>query len=485
MKKLLNVALLILLIVSFATSCEFQVSQDLQDSQPSGGSQPSEEIVVPLPVFGESSSSKGLNSMPIEYFENDHYLACAVMTIMPTMTNLQAVEVSLSGDSFKNVALESTIFGFEVKFLPEYSHVNKDGVYLQYSILYEDTTVGFCDYYYNVNTKKFSYRQSVFCTFEGLNDNEILSMEYTDIPIDNVLEPVFKVGQLVTEGESKGMLAEDAYVDSFQLNAMDSSFSPLKKYFYRRAYITFNEVKESSGLYTMYALKQPDNTFTFTSGLVDFESTEGYSEELKTFITEMKSVVNGYQDEDNKDYLINTETERKNANFDMMQKIFPLLYKKGKSIADHHSTIKGYTNYEDFIVDSFKEQSNAISNNIKRRSDNSPNPVIYTYNGTNSKGAATFRSYRNAQTKTAVLGNVFANIKVKEAYTQLGFEDYFGPYDSTTTTQNIADFTAEKFLKACGIENQDYINAFITGENERVKSSNSSEYYTERLKVVL
>ena len=470
MKKLLNIALLILVIMSLFTACDSSAN--------------TQNMVVPLPVFGENSTSKGLNSMPTAYFENDHYLACAVMTIMPTMTNLQAVEVSLTGNSFRNVALESTVFGFKIKFLPEYSHVNEDGVYLQYNILYEDTTVGFCDYYYNTDTKKFSYRQSVFCTFEGLNDNEILSMEYIDIPIDNVLEPVFKVGQLVTEGESKGMLAEDAYVDSFQLNSTDSSFSPQKNYSYRRAYITLNEVKESSGLYTMYAFKQPDNTFTFKSVLVNFESTEDYSDELKTFIEGVKSVVNEYQDENDKDYLINTATERKNANFDMMKKIYPLLYKNGKSIADHHSTIKGYTNYEDFVADSFKEQSNAISNNIERSSDNSPNPVIYTYKGTNSKGAATFRSYRNAQTGTGTSGNVFTNIKNEEAYTQLGFEDYFGTYDSSTSS-SVCVFITEKFLKACGIDNEDYIKAFIKGENERAESSNSSKYYTKCIQVDL
>ncbi len=464
MKKLLNIALLILLIMSLFTSCD--------------SSQSSEGMIVPLPVFGESSSSKGLNSMPVEYFENDHYLACAVMTVLPTMTNLQAVEVELTGNSFKNVALESTIFGFKVKFLPEYSHVNKDGVYLQYSILYEDTVVGFCDYYYNINTKKFSYRQSAFCTFVGLNDNEILSMEYIDIPIDNVLEPVFKVGQLVTEGESKGMLAEDAYVDSFQFNTTGSS--PQKKYFYIRSHITLNEVKESSGLYTMYAFKQPDNTFIKT---IDFESTDDYSDELKNFITNVKAVVYEYQAEDSKDYLINTPEERKNANFDMMKKLYPLLYKKGQSIADHHSTIKGYTSYDEFISDSFKEQCNAISNAVYRCSDNSPNPVIYTYNGTNSKGAATFRFYRNNKTKIA--GNVFTNINTPEAYTQLGFADYFGTYDNTSSS--VCNFTIEKFLKACGIENEAYINAFITAENKRADASGNINtiYYKERIKIEL
>ena len=406
------------------------------------------------------------------------------------MTNLQAVEVSLTGNSLKNVKLESQIFGFDVKLNKEYSNVNKDGVYLQYSILYDGTIVGFADYYYNIDTKKFSYRQSVCCTFEGLNDNEILNMEYTDIPIDNVLEPVFKVGQLVTEGDSKGMLAEDAFVDNFWFNKTTQNPDEMQMFIYRRAYQTVNEVKEDSGLYTMYAFKQPDNTFILN---IDYSSGSAITGDLKTFADNVKAVLKSRcLDGDDTNYIIDTSTERTNANFEMMKELYPLLYTRGQSIADHHSTVKGYTSYEDFCADSFKEQVTVLSSNVSRNSNDGPLPVIYTYNGTNSKGASTSRYLRGSSNNMG--GHNFSCLNAFEgttAYTGLGFKDYFGSYDSSSTTAtNIGNFTAEKFLKACGIENQAYINAFIAAENARTQGqygpyNYNTTYYTERLKVNL
>ena len=458
MKKLFVILLAALLLVSFI-SCEKDTSDKMQEKIEQEEPTPAEPtetttVNVPLPVFGDASSSgRGLKTMPVDYFEGDHQLACAVMTIMPTMTNLEAAEINISGTSLKNVKASFTVFGFDIELVADSSHINNDGVYLQYKVLYEGTNVGFYDYYYNIEKKTFSYRQSVICTFEAFPDNEILNIEYIDIPIANVLEPVFKVGQLTKDGE----LEDNAVGDNIWFN---TKFPSASKLLYRRAFVTMNEVKDNDGHYTTYSFKHVDRSTQL--GPVD------YSGDFEAF----KTVLAKYLDNDDT-FIIDTDEERTKADFELMKEIYPLVYKNGQSIADHHSTVKGYTSYEDFVADSFREQTEVITTNIKD-STHETSPVIYTYNGKNSVGASTSRTPRNKSTSiltksqfTALNGSQPDQSQYSDdAYIQLGFKDYFGEYDSENKTVTVSDFTTEKFLKACGIDNEDYIKAFIKYQND-------------------
>ena len=461
MKKLFVILLAALLLVSFI-SCEKDTSDKMQEKIEQEEPTPAEPtetttVNVPLPVFGDASSSgRGLKTMPVDYFEGDHQLACAVMTIMPTMTNLEAAEINISGTSLKNVKASFTVFGFDVELVTASSHINKDGIYLQYRLLYEGTNVGFCDYYYNIEKKTFSYRQSVFCTFAAFPDNEILNIEYIDIPVENALEPVFRVGQLTEEG----VLDDDAFVDNIWINTPSPTKAELT---YNRAFITLNEVKENDGLYTMYAFKQPDNSFKM--GPVEYDG------EFAVF----KTVLAKYLDNDDK-FIIDTDKERTKADFELMKEIYPLVYKNGQSIADHHSTVKGYTSYADFVADSFREQTEVIKNysksSLSRTTTGQTNPVIYRYNGKKSTGAATSRTPKNNATGisvgltfTALNGNKGEEYSEDKGYTLLGFKDFFGDYNSKENSVTVADFTTEKFLKACGIDNEAYIKAFIEYQN--------------------
>ena len=440
MKKLFVILLAALLLVSFI-SCEKDTSDKMQEKIEQEEPTPAEPtetttVNVPLPVFGDASSSgRGLKTMPVDYFEGDHYLACAVMTLMPTMTNLEAVEINISGTSLENIKTSFTAFGFDIELVADSSHINKDGVYLQYKVLYEGTNVGFCDYYYNIEKKTFSYRQSVICTFEKIAgmevyDNEILNMEYIDIPVENPLKPVFKVGQM-TEA---GTLGDDAFVDNIWLNTPIPDLEAKLKYM--RAFITLNEVKGDDGLYTMYAFKQPDIAYKM-------DAVE-YKGEFEPF----KTVLEKYLDED---LFINTDEERTKADFELMKEIYPLVYKNGQSIGDHHSTVKGYTSYDDFVADSFREQTDLIESKIESYIYKL-SPVIYTYNGKNSTGATV--------TVIKFLYGSSGEYSDNE-YTRLGFNDYFGEYDSKKDTVTISDFIVEKFLKACGIDNETYINKIV------------------------
>ena len=440
MKKLFVILLAALLLVSFI-SCEKDTSDKMQEKIEQEEPTPAEPtetttVNVPLPVFGDASSSgRGLKTMPVDYFEGDHYLACAVMTLMPTMTNLEAVEINISGTNLKNVKASFTVFGFDIELVADSSHINKDGVYLQYRILYNGSNVGFCDYYYNIEKKTFSYRQSVICTFEKIAgmevyDNEILNMEYIDIPVENPLKPIFKVGQMT----ETGTLEDNAFVDNIWLNTAIPDLETKLKYM--RAFITLNEVKGDDGLYTMYAFKQPDIAYKM-------DAVE-YKGEFEAF----KTVLEKYLDED---LFINTDEERTKADFELMKEIYPLVYKNGQSIGDHHSTVKGYTSYDDFVADSFREQTDLIESKIESYIYKL-SPVIYTYNGKNSTGA----------TVTVIKSLYGSSGEYSDnEYTRLGFNDYFGEYDSKKDTVTISDFIVEKFLKACGIDNETYINKIV------------------------
>ena len=441
MKKLRYLILAAMVLMLVLPSCEISGKEE-------------NTVTVPLPVFGEKGTSgeRGLLTMPTAYFQGDHWLSCAVMTVMPTMTNLQAGEISLEGSTFKNIETNYTVFGFDVKLAVEYSHINSDGVYLSYEIMYGDSVVGFCDYYYNIKEKKFSYRQSVSCTFRDVPDNEMLNMEFIDIPIENVLQPIFKTGQLTDDG----VLASDAFVDNVPISTMRNQ----PKWSFSRAYITMNEVKGENGLYTMYAFKQRDNSFK--TGENDYVDGEELTNIVKSYIGD--------------DLLISSDEERKKADFSLLKKLYPIFYTNGQSIADHHSTTKGYSSYEEFKNDSFSSVLNLVEEKKTGKVEDAPKPVVYTYNGKSSYGASTQKTYEgDTPTLTSSHGNLFFNGLTDtnaldnrfkgDYYNKLGFNRYYGEYDSNGNTVTIYDFTAEKHLKACGITDADYIKAFINAEN--------------------
>ncbi len=204
MKRFL-IAVLTVLMLCFVSCTQDSVGGGSSSPEESGVNENPSVVTVPVPVFGEkfdggSSGSKGLVSMPLDYFNNDHYFACDVMTILPTMTNLMATKVYLGTDgSIKSgLSLYFKIYGFVLRLQEWNSRFNGDGIYLAYDIMYENSVVGFVNYYYNIKKQSFSYRQSVLCTFdlsvlrEGMTNNLILNLEYSDIPIENPLSPEFK-----------------------------------------------------------------------------------------------------------------------------------------------------------------------------------------------------------------------------------------------------------------------------------------------------
>lgn len=453
--KRLSIAVLSVLILCFA-SCN-------QDAMVDGGGtfpsiEPKTSIEVPVPEFGTSvdESSKGLVTMPLDHFGGDHEFACVVMTVLPTMTNLRSATISLdmNGRIKDGVSLYFHIYGFDLRLNVENSRLNDDGVYLQYDIMYEGSSVGFVDYYYNYNTKRFTYRQSVLGTLElpmEQSNNIILNLEYTDIEIKNPLSPEFEAGQL----REDGYLSDNALIDRFNLG--DSFYDGLRLLVYKpwftRSFVTTKQVRDRIGDFITYSFIQPDTMIGTlqASGKkwkdIDYDGIE--------------AVMSRYVDKDGVEgtdfeYLIDTPEERKNADYRMIFDLLPFIYEKGESIVKHHNKDNGgYESYESFTDDSFKESLKLEflkAFNVGEYCEGvGTNPIIY-----NSKnGNGTF-SYE------------FCFIKDTSAYNDSGFPEFYGEFKDDD--DKVMAFLISKHLESCGITNASYISNFIKNYSENYPS---------------
>lgn len=427
-----------------------------------GGTSPSIEpktrIEVPVPEFGTTvdESSKGLGEMPLEYFGGDHNFACAVMTVLPTMTNLRpaAISLDLNGRIKDGVSLYFHIYGFDLRLNAENSRFNDDGVYLQYDIMYADSSVGFVDYYYNYKTRRFSYRQSVLCTLELPNEqtnNMILNLEYTDIEIKNPLSPEFEAGQLC----ENGYLDDNAVIDRFNLG--DRLYDGLELVVYEpwftRSFVTTKQVRDGIGDFITYSFIQPDTMICTLQAKrkkwkdIDYDGIEAV---MSKYVAK--------NEDGSTNYLIDTDEERKNADYRMIFDLLPCMYERGESIATHHGNDSGgYESYESFKNDSFKESlkaefRRALNVGEEGTGDwgNNDYPVIY--NSRTQKGASCrdFSPMDNAKYKSS------------------GFDKFYGEYKGEDG--KIQEFLIANHLKACGIEDVSYISNFITAYSNRTRN---------------
>ena len=451
-----SIAVLSVLILFCLASCNQDAIVD------GGGTSPSVElktsIEVPVPEFGidMGDSSKGLIKMPIDYFHGDYDFACTVMTVLPTMTNLRSATISLdlNGRIKDGVSLYFHIYGFDLRLNAENSRFNDDGVYLQYDIMYDDSSVGFVDYYYNYKTRRFSYRQSVLCTLELPNEqtnNMILNLEYTDIEIKNPLSPEFEAGQLC----ENGYLDDNAVIDRFNLG--DGLYDGLELVVYKpwftRSFVTTKQVRDGIGDFITYSFIQPDTMISTLQAKgkkwkdIDYDGIE----------TVMSKYVdkNGVEGTDF-EYLIDTDEERKNADSKLVFEILPLMYENGKSIvARHVKDSGGYESYESFKDDSFKESLKSEflkAFNVGEYCEGvRTNPIIY--NSKNGKGTSS---------------SEFCLIKDASTYKLSGFHEFYG--ECKEEDDKTMAFLIAKHLEACGITNASYISNFIKNYSENYPS---------------
>ncbi|MBQ4281645.1 MAG: hypothetical protein II753_06065 [Spirochaetales bacterium] len=167
-----------------------------------------EYITVMYPVFMESESrdgSRGLSNMTDETqlspFD-DTGVAQGIMSTMPCMAGIKPVVIKKSqlvssiSDAFKG-----TVYPFGFKSIRKKIKPNDDGIYCYYDVYDREQWVGFFDYYYNWNTKRFSYKEVVNVTVSPF-ETVFIFIEFNDVQIEgfDTASPKFAVGQIKEDG---------------------------------------------------------------------------------------------------------------------------------------------------------------------------------------------------------------------------------------------------------------------------------------------
>lgn len=461
-QKFFIICLTTLLVLFSACNPNVNDSVDKPDAE--------KPLTVPVPVFGSTvagySQGRGITQMPLDEFngvsQNDKlFLANKIMTTMPTMTSITPVEIDITKNNF-GINVDYSVYGFKIALNPFSSSINKDGIYLNYDI-YEsknsDTKVGFANYYYNIIDKKFTYRQAVVVTLEipqiKNTINLLIVLEYKDVDYD-IFSNEFSVGQLTEEGT----LDDNAICDIFRLgdttNSYDGIESSVGNIYLSRRHITM-QAKDGR----IASFNQPD--YEFKSQQIDW----------RTFpLNEIMEQIEG----NNGDYTINTDKERANANKDFALSLISKVYKAGNRLAQNNIP---YKTYQDFIERSIKELN--LFKLEKLSTHICIDPTIYDVE--TKEGASTL-----ASDNVSSIGN---SGNVLQDYKNCNFENFY-PIDDKTKKQYdeysgdgnrneiIWNFLVDKHLRACGITNEEYIEAF---KKVACGTQIESSEYPERIRI--
>lgn len=178
----------------------------------------------------------------------------------------------------------------------------------------------------------------------------------------------------------------------------------------------------------------------------------------------------------NGDYTINTDKERANANKDFALSLISKVYKAGNRLAQNNIP---YKTYQDFIERSIKELN--LFKLEKLSTHICIDPTIYDVE--TKEGASTL-----ASDNVSSIGN---SGNVLQDYKNCNFENFY-PIDDKTKKQYdeysgdgnrneiIWNFLVDKHLRACGITNEEYIEAF---KKVACGTQIESSEYPERIRI--
>ena len=239
-----------------------------------------EEITVMYPVFMESTAkddgSRGLQHMTDETQNSpftDTGVAQGIMSSMPCLAGIKPVVIKKSAlVSSLTEAFSGTVYPFGFKSIRKMIKPNLDGMYCYYDVYDGTEWVGFFDYYYNWNTKRFSYKQMINVTVSQ-DHTTLIFIEYNDVDIEgfDTASPKFSVGQLKDDG-------------SFETNATltQIEFNQFSGGHNRCAYQTMFITAKSDG-HLFGSIMRPDATLTLISYNDDSTVLNQMRNEYKTF----------------------------------------------------------------------------------------------------------------------------------------------------------------------------------------------------------
>lgn len=314
----------------------------------------------------------------------DTGVAQGVMSTMPILSGLKPVKVKKNAvESSLKTTDKDLVYPFGFKVIRKTIKANNDGIYLYYDIYDGTEWVGFFDYYYNWNTKKFSYKQMVNVTIVH-DDTSFAFIEFNDVDIKDfdTNKPKFAVGQV-----KNGVFEKNAFFSMFTFNRYSTTNDSATAGF-QLSYVT----AKSDGK-MMASIFRTDESYD-----THFSDLEGDSD--RNF--GLQTIHNAY-----KTYFSTTTDTRTLS----MDQFFSILESGNyitdlKDIKDHISKgsldsssddyyAKGYSSYEEYCRWSFgKGFVQNLQTNAQREYNRLVHDMASVYTFTNKKSASTQFSYK-------------------------------------------------------------------------------------------
>lgn len=302
---------LILLVLLLAVSCSFETLED------------KEGIVVPFSTT--STTIKGLSDMHISEFtasEHSNYgldpneydgflsmqLAEQTMSTLPVIPGLKVVKNSASIPDFE-------MYGFNCTVAKTVD--NKDGTFIKYFINEKQkdgdgvdvwVPVGIIDYYYNKNTKHFSYREYNMLTINMPDPVSfmpetygLLVIELDDIAVNNANVNQFQAGEVESiSTDGTVTFAKNAFADFFhiidsQINDMEGKGYLFGRSSFERRYFSIHMNGNQGKGGEVYSFTHPKGSIysNFTdwssldnAGTIPMINNSGIGSDLLAFMNE-------------------------------------------------------------------------------------------------------------------------------------------------------------------------------------------------------
>ena len=424
------------LLACMLAGCSPDVTKDVGD----------ENIVVPIFAsvenYDNGGGSRGITEMPTGgVWGDDPWRSSAIMQSLPAMIGFEELKMN-NFDSVKAEAEERgrfSLIGFDVEAMTDTWRENDDGWFMQYRIWYGKNPVGLIQYYYNKESKCFSYRQLVaVAPVYNMNGKDffpapfIIGLEFQDIDVRNLNKVgQFSFGQLGPDGK----IEEDALVDWIWLGKFDSQ-SGDKDLF--QSFIHADKV--------------------IGSDLFDHQ--------------DIYDQIAGLCNDGN--HVIDTPAEAEAMNDTFLINVSGYMYANIRNLI--HGYEGGFSSYDDFMAASLEEidegfEAHEVKDGMRKLGNAvNTNPVIFSWSGGKSAAAQTEGSSGYAE------GPDFASVTSGEKLEKTDFLEFYYPQLEGKDGKELVEALVDAHLRACGIEDEDYIANYTYACLEVPKYDTIPEY---------
>lgn len=386
--------------------------------------------------------SRGITEMPTgDVWGDDPWRSSAIMQSLPAMIGFEELKMN----NFDSVKAEAEargkfrLIGFDVEAMTDTWRENDDGWFMQYRIWYGENPVGLIQYYYNKESKCFSYRQLVaVAPVYNMNGKDfvptpfIIGLEFQDIDVRNLNKVgQFSFGQLGPDGK----IEEDALVDWIWLGKFDSqSGYATKGISFNRAWMSGRSDKDLFQSF-IHADK------VIGSDLFDHQVIYDQIAKLG----------------DDGNHIIDTPAEADAMDVTFLINVSGYMYANIRNLI--HGYEGGFSSYEDFMAASLEEidegfEAHEVKDGMRKLGNAvNTNPVIFSWSGGKSAAAQTTGDGGFAE------GPDFASVKSREKLEKTDFLDFY-PQLEGKEGKELVEALVDAHLRACGIDDEDYITNY-------------------------